>query len=123
MFHSRSFIAQAQKIRKHTSGDPTAFAHELEERFTKQLSHLPADAAAELFAHCLATRPDADEHMQVLGDILDLLHQQYDDDADPLLPEDWFLLREIIDQHADELDMTLIQYVMERVVSHKALEE
>ncbi|MFW5827376.1 MAG: hypothetical protein ACOCU4_04755 [Alkalispirochaeta sp.] len=121
MFHSRSFIAQAQKIRKHAAGDPAAYARELEERFVRQLSHLPAEAAADLFAHCRATRTDRDEQAQVLGDLLDLMHQQYDDEADPLLPEDWVVLREIIDQHAGELDMTLIQYVMERVVSHRAL--
>jgi hypothetical protein len=121
MFHSRSFIAQAQKIRKHAAGDPEVFARDLEERFTRQLSPLPAEAAAELFSHCTTTRTDVDEQVQVLGDIIDLLHQQYDDAADPLLPEDWILLREIIDQHADELDMALIQYVMERVVSHRAL--
>ncbi|MEX2443156.1 MAG: hypothetical protein WD492_06115 [Alkalispirochaeta sp.] len=121
MFHSRSFIAQAQKIRKHAAGDTTTFARDLEQRFAKQLSHLPAEAAAELFSHCTTTRTDGDEQVQVLGDVLDLLHQQYDDEADPLLPEDWVLLREIIDQHAGELDMDLIQYVMERVVSHRAL--
>ncbi|MFW5695568.1 MAG: hypothetical protein ACOCYB_10400 [Alkalispirochaeta sp.] len=121
MFHSRSFIAQAHKIRKHTAGDSAAYARQLEERFVRQLSHLPEEAAAELYAHGTATRTDRDEQIQVLGDLLDLLHQQYDDETDPLLPEDWVLLREIIDQQADELDMNLIQYVMERVVSHRAL--
>jgi len=121
MFHSRSFITHAHKIRKHAADDSTAYARELEARFAQQLSHLPAEVAADLFAHCTSTRSDGDEQIQALGDLLDLMHQQYDDDADPLHPEDWVLLREIIDQHAGELDMTLIQYVMERVVSHRAL--
>jgi hypothetical protein len=121
MFHSRSFIAQAQKIRKHAAGDGDEFVRRLAEQFSRQLSHLPRELSSELFDHCMATRSDTDQRVQALGDILDLMYQQYDEAVDPLLPADWQLLRDIIDQFAADLDMAVVQYVMERVVSHHAL--
>ena len=121
MFHSRSFITHVSKLKKHTGGDEASFVRALEEQFTRQLSHLPADLTADMFGHCTTTRTSADEQIQVLADMLDLMHQQYDDDADPLTVEDWQALRDIIDQYALDLQMELVQYVMERVVSHRAL--
>ncbi len=53
--------------------------------------------------------------------MVDLFWMQYDDEADPLSREDWSVLRDLIDEHAQELELSLVQYVMERVVSHKAL--
>lgn len=121
MFHSRSFIAHAQKARKHHGADETAVAADLENQFTRQLSHLPAELTADLFSHCMGSREEFDARVQVLADILDLMYQQYDDEADPLTVADWEVLRETIDQYALDLDMSLVQYVMERVVSHHAL--
>lgn len=65
---------------------------------------------------------DHERFAQTLADIVDLLWMQYDDAADPLETEEWRLLRDLVDQYAAELDMPLIEYVMTRVVDHRALE-
>lgn len=121
MFHSRSFMAHAQKTRKHHRDDPDAIERDLEAYFIRQVPQVGNELAADLFAHIWQSRSDFTDRTQSLGDILDLLFQQYDDETDPLTQEDWEVLRDSIDQHALDLDMSLVQYVMERVVAHHAI--
>lgn len=121
MFHSRGFTARAARLRKDHRDDPAALAGALEELLVSSLRHIPEQMSREIAGHCLATRDDDEARIQALADMVDLLHQQYDEQADPLSTADWALLRDCVDEYAHDLDMNLVQYVMERVVSHKAL--
>lgn len=76
---------------------------------------------AELCAGVVPRFDDRDALVQRLADLVDLLWMEYDGDADPLERQDWEVVRDVVDEYAPELEMDLVQYVMERVVEHRAL--
>lgn len=121
MFHSRGFTARATRLQKDHRDNPDGFTSALEDLFVASVRQVPEQMARDLAAHGSASRPEQDDRLQLLADMVDLLHQQYDEQADPLTTEDWAVLRDVVDEHAVDLDMELVQYVMERVVSHHAL--
>ena len=121
MFHSRSFIAHVQKARKAAAGNEEVLQRDIEHQFRRQAPQIPEDMTGDLVSYALGARDDRDDQIQLLADLLDLVQQQYDETADPLLSQDWQLVRDLVDQYALELDMSLVQYIMERVVSHHAL--
>lgn len=121
MFHSQRFIAQEDRLRKRTASDADRYISELEQLFRQSASHLPRGLTFDLFMHGIQSRETPDEQRQTLGDLLDLVWLQYDDTADPLDENDWSAVRDIVDQYAMDLDMNLVQYVMERVMSHNAI--
>ncbi len=121
MFHSQRFIAQEVRLRKKTALDSDRYFSELEQLFRNSASHLPPGFTSDLFMHGIQSRAAPDERRQTLGDLLDLVWLQYDDAADPLDENDWSTVRDVVDQYAMDLDMGLVQYVMERVMSHNAI--
>lgn len=112
MFHSKKFLAAL----RGTPQQEDAIA----EVMTRHARHIPEEMVQELCSGVLEQTPQ-EEWAQKLADIVDLLHQQYDEVADPLVEADWRVLRDMIDSYAEDLSLDLIQYVMERVVDHKAL--
>ncbi|TVR72094.1 MAG: hypothetical protein EA427_03620 [Spirochaetaceae bacterium] len=115
MYRSSSFIKQCHRL---DSPDRA-----LEELFLRHLPRLPRGIGLELYRHATQSDrgTDRDQLHQLLADMVDLLWMEYDDEANPLTREDWEVLRDLIDEHAQELDLNLVQYVMERVVSNRAL--
>ena len=131
MYRSRTFLTQCKRLPRTTGPAET---RTLEELFLKHLPPLPEGMGAEVFEHALQLGLDRDETAeptgagadpeethQLLADLVDLLWMQYDDEADPLTKENWAFLRDLMDEYASELDLPMVQYVMERVVSHHAL--
>ena len=121
MFRSQRFIAQEDRLRKKATVDSDDYLSELEDLFRQSATHLPAGLMSDLFMHGVQSREHPDERRQALGDLLDLVWLQYDDSADPLDERDWSTVRDVIDQYAMSLDMSLVHYVMERVMSHHAI--
>lgn len=127
MFHSRNFLTKIRRFPTSVTGLDDQSRQALESTFFRHLPALPGSMGAEVFSHVLeeaARNPvntDAAGFHQKLADLVDLFWMQYDDQADPLDSTDWEALRDIVDEHAQSLDLELVQYVMERVVSHNAL--
>ena len=113
MYTSDRFQKEFRRLRKSVS--PEAFPKELEGRFHRFLPGLPPELTQELFSHCYE-RWERGAGDLIFGDILDLMHQHYDEENDPLSPEDWEAVREIVSTYAVDLDMHLVTYVMQRVV-------
>lgn len=112
MFHSRKFLVALRSVGNSEGAVAATMAH--------HVRHIPEEMIRELCAGIVEYTP-IEEQAQKLADIVDLLHQQYDAVADPLIEADWHLLRDTIDTYAEELPLELIQYVMEQVVEHKSL--
>ena len=113
MFRSQAFLKQLRS--SNEGGDVDSFR-----RF---LPALPEGMADDLYAGVEERIGSEEERFRrTLADIIDLMWMQYDDTHDPLAHEDWLLVRDLIDQYAIDLDMARVEYVMERVVSHRALD-
>ena len=97
--------------------------HQAEALFLRHAPDLPNGMASEVFLHAVQSDRPPEELPQHLADMVDLLWMQYDDEADPLQQDDWLVLRDLVDENAVELDLALVQYIMERVVSHHAIGE
>jgi hypothetical protein len=123
MFHSSTFITQCRRLPETAFLADNPDLHQAEALFLRHAPNLPGGIASEVFVHAVQSDRSPEELPQYLADLVDLLWMQYDDDADPLHQDDWTFLRDLVDENAVDLDLTLVQYVMERVVSHHALDE
>ncbi|SIQ27155.1 hypothetical protein SAMN05920897_10676 [Alkalispirochaeta americana] len=121
MFHSQKFLTQCRKIPAGAFASAGDEQSQLEALFSRFLGAAPRELSQDLLAHVLEHAKDRDEAQQKLADLVDLFWLQYDDAADPLDFSDWEVLRDGINSWAQDLDIELVQYVMERVLSHKAL--
>ena len=113
MYTSDRFQKDFRRLQKNE--DPDRFHERLEQRFLHYLPGLPKELGQELFAHCY-TRWEDNAGDLVFGDVLDLMHMQYDDQNDPLSDEDWEAIREIVSTYAVDLVMHLVTYIMQLVV-------
>ena len=129
MFVSERFLARLAKIRKSHREAPTDEQMELvRDAFVGQLNGLPnrmADDIFELFTERMMQRADGAtaflEAAGCLSDFIDLFALQYDEQNDPLHPDDWSLIGEVVNDYAHDLDMPTVNYVMRLVVDHKGL--
>jgi hypothetical protein len=129
MFVSERFLARLAKIRKSHREAPTDEQMELvRDAFVGQLNGLPnrmADDIFELFTERMMQRADGAtaflEAAGYLSDFIDLFALQYDEQNDPLHPDDWSLIGEVVNDYAHDLDMPTVNYVMRLVVDHKGL--
>jgi len=60
-------------------------------------------------------------HARFLGDVVDVIHESYDDENDPLDSSFWAVVGAVVDDFALELDMEFVTYVMKRALDHHAL--
>ncbi len=125
MFASERFRRRINRIHKEfrTAGDEETVA-EISRAFDVSLSSLPEDMRLDLFDYLmekLESRRDSFpglwDYTEYLGDVIDLLTMDYDERRDPLLAEDWDYLRDTISDYAVDLDMDVVNYVMQLVVS------
>lgn len=120
MYRSNNFLAQCRRLSR---AEPEHRQQELENLFLRSIPAGPRGFGLEIFSWAVQSERsrDPDQLHQLLADLVDLLWMQYDDEADPLEHDDWAMLRDVVDEHAQELELTLVQYIMERVLAHKAL--
>ncbi|HUX13108.1 MAG TPA: hypothetical protein VMW87_08760 [Spirochaetia bacterium] len=125
MFASERFRRRVNRTHKElrTAGDDEVFG-EISRAFDASLSSLPQDMHLDLFAYLMErfesrreSFPGLWEYTEYLGDVIDLLTMGYDERRDPLLSDDWEYLRDTISDYAVDLDMDLVNYVLQFVVS------
>jgi len=123
---SERFLHKLRRIKKQGEEiDPEDLRDQVGDAFTSSLPGIPAEMGEELFQHFYDRAvPEgspfylAMERLTILGDVVDLMFTDYDDEADPLASEDWEAIRDIVSAYAVDLDMDLVNYVMKRIVSH-----
>lgn len=121
MFRSNSFVATADRIERQNRDSPDAVRSGFERAFRAGARSIPAGMLGELFSYLFDRYEAGEVTRQAFGDMLDLLAMEYDDQNDPLHSNDWRTLAELVDEYAADMDMKLVQYIMERVLSHRAL--
>lgn len=60
--------------------------------------------------------------LDLLADYAEVFLGDYDTEADPLQPDDWHLIRDIINEEAGELDMQTVEYVMGLITERRFLD-
>ncbi len=86
---------------------PTGLVEELLDRFTLNLTEGPEDSA---FDRC-----------EKLADVVDVLHEEYDSESDPLNAQDWTAIGDTISEYARNVDMGFLTYIMKLAVDHHAV--
>ena len=126
MFISERFLARLAKLRKSQREAPRdEQIAVVRDAFLGMMSGLPGEMAEEVFelvtdqinARSDESTPFIDE-AKYLADVADLFALQYDEKNDPIHPDDWRLVGEIVNEYAFDLDMTTVNYVMALVVDH-----
>ncbi|MFP4485172.1 MAG: hypothetical protein ACLFO1_09995 [Spirochaetaceae bacterium] len=126
MHSSERFLHKLRRIKKQgQESDADALRSQVDRAFSHSLPGLPSEMVEELFAHFYAQAvPEgtpfyiAVERLAILGDVVDLMFSDYDDESDPIGREDWEAIRDIVSSYAVDLDMGLVNYVMKRVLEH-----
>lgn len=129
MFISERFLARIARIRKsHREASSEERIELVRSAFVGMLQGLPdpmPEEIFELFRERIAARAgeDADflDEATYLSDIADLFALQYDEQNDPLHPDDWSLIGEIVNDYARDLDMPTVNYIMRLVVDHNGI--
>ncbi|WP_455381737.1 hypothetical protein [Salinispira pacifica] len=130
MFASERFRRRVNRIRKEfRNASEEDVQRELLRAFDLVLSHIPEDMRADLFQYFLDRRPERTDrfpdllaYSEYLGDVIDLFNLDYDEEHDPLLPDDWEYIRDTVSDFALDLDMNLVNYVMQLVVAKGYIE-
>ena len=135
---SDSFLHKLRKIRKQLEDSQDHIRQRVRDAFHGSVPALPEALVDELFEHfdrrlaasaagksATTERSPHDElsRYEPLADVVDLLSQDYDENADPLQPEDWPVIRDVFSNYAGELNMRTVTYVMRLVVEHGAVEK
>lgn len=126
MFVSQRFLGRLAKLRKAHREDPLEEQLPLvHDAFCGMLTGLPeqlVEDVYELMTDRILERSDDDaiflDEATYLADVADLLTLQYDEKNDPLHPDDWELIGDIVNDYALDLDMDIVNYVMRLVVDH-----
>ena len=121
MFRSQNFLAQEKRVHKDVQRGTDEYRSAVLSLVARHLNQLPEEMANEVFDYAFQKDSEAGTPATTIADMIDLLWMQYDDQNDPLDENDWRFIRDLTDQFAIELEMTLVQYIMERVVDHKAI--
>lgn len=126
MFVSERLLARLAKLRKQNRDAPEEEQVSLvRDAFLGMVSGLPAEMAQDLYeliTDRIRERSSGErtffEDAEYLADVADLFALQYDEENDPIRPDDWPLIGDIVNDYAGELDMETVSYVMGLVVDH-----
>jgi hypothetical protein len=126
MFVSERFLGRLAKLRKQHREAPRDEQIELvREAFLSMMSGLPErmpEDVFELITDRISERSTGDDvfidEAKYLADVADLFAHQYDEENDPIHPDDWELIGDIVNDYALDLDMETVNYVMKLVVDH-----
>jgi len=98
---------------------------QLSDTFLQSVAGVPEDLLEELFQQFFIENPpgEADLHdrAEIIPDLVDLLYENLDDRRDPFDREQWHTIGEVVSEFGIELDESLLNYIMMRVVEHRAL--
>jgi len=97
----------------------------LQETFLKSVSGVPAALLEELFQQFFTQDPPTEKELpvraEILPDLIDLLYENLDERKEVFTREQWHFIGEVVSEFAMELDESILNYVMMRVVEHRAL--
>jgi hypothetical protein len=97
----------------------------LQETFLKSVSGVPAALLEELFQQFFIQDPPTEKELpvraEILPDLIDLLYENLDERKEVFTREQWHFIGEVVSEFAMELDESILNYVMMRVVEHRAL--
>ena len=97
----------------------------LKRDFLRSVGGVPEEFLEEMFALFFMedVRNDTDliHRSEQLPELVGLLNENFDDRRDPFSREQWHLIGEVISEFGSELDESLLNYVMTRVVDRRAL--
>lgn len=93
--------------------------------FLQSVTGVPEDLLEELFQQFFIENPpgeaDLNDRAEMIPDLVDLLYENLDDRRDPFDREQWHTIGEVVSEFGMELDESLLNYIMMRVVEHRAL--
>lgn len=123
--HGRSadYYRSIDYVRKRTADGPRDnVIRRAQEAFSRCLADLPQAFLEEAFAYFAEQirRAPQDELYDAayhVGDVIDLLAREYDEQNAPLADEEWQFLQELVSDFADQLDMETVSYVMGAALS------
>lgn len=126
MFVSERFLARLAKLRKTRREAPHDEQVELVRgAFLGMMTGLPGQMSREIFELVVDRIEERSDHgsffldeARYLADVADLFALQYDEEHDPIHPDDWSLIGDIVNDYALDLDMQTVNYVMKLVVDH-----
>ncbi|MFW6293559.1 MAG: hypothetical protein ACOC7V_14735, partial [Spirochaetota bacterium] len=113
---SQRFLGRLAKLRKEHRTDPLDRQMELvHETFRGMITGLPeamVEEVYELVTDRILERAEEDaifiDEAEYLADVADLLTLQYDEENDPLHPDDWELIGDLVNDYALDLDMETV---------------
>ena len=118
--NSNEFNRHCKQLRKKYNYECTEdFMKDLQELFVRALGQ-PEDFSAELMEYCCPGTVAEDRDFDRLADMVDIFSMDYDDSVDRLEQADWAYLKELVNSWAAEMDMDLVTYIMQLVVSSGA---
>ena len=129
MFVSERFLSRLAKLRKGSRDATRDQQIEMvRSAFVGMMSGFPDHMAEELF-EAVTDRLDERtsgsavffDEARYFADVADLFALQYDEKNDPIHPDDWKLIGEIVNEYAVDLDMPTVNYVMTLVVDHRGV--
>lgn len=124
MYPSERFLRDVERALKHERAtDDGSAPDRIYELAVRSLPPLPEPMKEDLVSYFLhPTSLDTGDEVRARAEyfsaVVDLFACDYDTEADPLRSEDWAFLRELVNDFAVELDMTIVNYVMRLVVDH-----
>jgi hypothetical protein len=123
--HGRSadYYRSINYARKHAGTGPAEDTiRRAEEAFYRCLADLPQPFLEEAFRYYAdrIRRAETDELYDAVyhvGDVIDLLAREYDEQNAPLAEDEWQFLQELVSDHADQIDMETVSYIMGAALS------
>jgi len=98
---------------------------QINETFLKSVKGVPEDLLADLFQQIFLESPPQkdtlEDRIEIIPDLIDLFYENLDDRRDPFKKEQWHIIGEVVSEFAMDLDESLLNYIMMRVVEHRAL--
>jgi len=100
------------------------YKYEFSEEFLEDLKHLfvralgqPEELTLELMDYCCPGETFEDELQERMGDIVDLFRLDLDENSSRLTQSDWEYLKDLVNSWAMDMDMDVVTYVMQHIVS------
>ncbi|MGC9313532.1 MAG: hypothetical protein ACP5IA_12660 [Sediminispirochaetaceae bacterium] len=98
---------------------------QLNDTFLQSVADVPEELLEELFQQFFIENPpeeaELNDRAEIIPDLVDLLYGSLDDRRDPFDREQWHTIGEVVSEFGIELDESLLNYIMMRVVEHRAL--
>lgn len=98
---------------------------QLNDTFLQSVDGVPGELLEELFQQFFIENPpgeaELNDRAEIIPDLVDLLYGTLDDRRDPFDREQWHTIGEVVSEFGIELDESLLNYIMMRVVEHRAL--